>query len=146
MNTTAVSSDESGPAREAGISAWLDVDVRLWRVASFAVAAMVAAPIVVVALAWFAPAGDVWRHLVDNVLGEVLRNTLVLLIGVGVGVFALGVALAWLVAVCEFPGRRFFDWALMLPLAVPAYVLAFVAVGLLDFSGPVQSWLRAERT
>lgn len=141
--TTTAHDIEARPPSESGISAWLDVDVRLWRVASFAVAAMVVAPIVVVALAWFAPAGDVWRHLVDNVLGEVLRNTLVLFIGVGVGVFALGVALAWLVAVCEFPGRRFFDWALMLPLAVPAYVLAFVALGLLDFSGPVQSWLRA---
>ncbi|TAM47146.1 MAG: iron ABC transporter permease, partial [Gammaproteobacteria bacterium] len=57
-------------------------------------------------------------------------------------VLVLGTALAWLVATCEFPGRKFFDWALMLPLAIPAYVLAFVYVGLLDFSGPVQTWLR----
>jgi iron(III) transport system permease protein len=58
-------------------------------------------------------------------------------------VLVLGVALAWFTALCEFPGRRLFEWALMLPLAMPAYVFAFVAVGLLDFSGPVQSWLRA---
>jgi iron(III) transport system permease protein len=54
----------------------------------------------------------------------------------------LGVSLAWLTAMCEFPGRRLFDWALMLPLALPAYVTAFVAIGLLDFTGPVQTWLR----
>jgi iron(III) transport system permease protein len=137
---------EQGPAAapaDTGISAWLSVNVRLWRLASFAVALVVAAPIVVVAAAWLAPAGDVWRHLAATVLGELLRHTFVLMLGVGLGVFLLGTALAWLVATCEFPGRRWFDWALMLPLAIPAYVLAFVAVGLLDFSGPVQTWLRA---
>ncbi|MEK7207481.1 MAG: hypothetical protein AAB134_06330, partial [Pseudomonadota bacterium] len=123
------------PERESGISAWLNV--RLWRTASFIVAGVVAAPILVIALAWLTPAGDVWRHLVHTVLGELLRHTAVLMFGVGVGVFVLGAGLAWLIAMCEFPGRRVFDWALMLPLAVPAYVLAFVAVALFDFSRPV---------
>jgi iron(III) transport system permease protein len=116
--------------------------VRFWRLASFAVVAMVAAPIVVVAAAWLAPAGHVWRHLAETVLPDILWNTLILIIGVGVGVFVIGTALAWLVAMYDFPLRRFFDWALMLPLAIPAYVLAFVAVGLLDYSGPLQAWLR----
>ncbi|MBI3575344.1 MAG: iron ABC transporter permease [Gammaproteobacteria bacterium] len=110
--------------------------------ASFIIAGVVAAPILVVTLAWLTPAGDVWRHLVHTVLGELLRHTAVLMFGVGLGVFVLGAGLAWLIAMCEFPGRRVFDWALMLPLAVPAYVLAFVAVALLDFSGPVQGMLR----
>jgi len=127
---------------EAGISDWLSVNVRFWRVASFTVALVVAAPILVVVSAWMTPAGDVWRHLADTVLAELLGNTLVLLLGVGTGVFVLGVGLAWLLSMYEFPGRKFFDWALMLPLAIPAYVLAFVAVGILDFSGPVQTWLR----
>ena len=127
---------------ESGISAWLNVNVRLWRMASCVIAGVVAAPILVVALAWLTPAGDVWRHLVHTVLGELLRHTAVLMFGVGLGVFVLGAGLAWLIAMCEFPGRRVFDWALMLPLAVPAYVLAFVAVALLDFSGPVQGMLR----
>src|SRR5690606_27235237 len=65
-----------------------------------------------------------------------------LVAGVGIGVTLLGVSLAWLTALCEFPGRRWLDWALMLPFAIPAYVLAFVFVGLLDFAGPVQSLLR----
>ncbi len=127
---------------ESGISAWLNVSVRGWRLASLAVALTVAVPILVVAAAWFTPASDVWHHIADTVLAELLRHTAVLVLGVGLGVLLLGTALAWLVATCEFPGRRFFDWALMLPLAIPAYVLAFVYVGLLDFSGPVQSWLR----
>ncbi len=130
------------PEREGGISAWLNVNVRLWRLASFVIAGVVAAPILVVTLAWLTPAGDVWRHLVHTVLGELLRHTAVLMFGVGLGVFVLGAGLAWLIAMCEFPGRRVFDWALMLPLAVPAYVLAFVAVALLDFSGPVQGMSR----
>ena len=141
--TTGIETLKTSPERESGISDWLNVNVRLWRLASFAVAAIVAAPILVVALAWFTPAGEVWRHLVSTVLGELLLNTVVLMLGVGLGVFLLGAGLAWLVTMYDFPGRRLFDWALMLPLAIPAYVLAFVAVALLDFSGPVQGALRA---
>lgn len=142
MSASAEDIRQSPPPVESGISDWLNVNVRLWRLASFTVAAIVAAPIVVVALSWFTPEGDIWRHLVQTVLGELLWNTAVMMIGVGAGVFLLGAGLAWLVTMYDFPGRRFFDWALMLPLAIPAYVLAFVAVGLLDFSGPVQSALR----
>ena len=140
MSATAENLRQAAP--ESGIAAWLNVNVRLWRTASFVIAGVVAAPILVVALAWLTPAGDVWRHLAHTVLGELLRHTAVLMFGVGLGVFVLGAGLAWLIAMCEFPGRRVFDWALMLPLAVPAYVLAFVAVALLDFSGPVQGMLR----
>lgn len=142
MTATAstVAIDEAAPR---GIATWLNVNVRSWQVASLLVAAVVAAPILVLAATWFAPAGDVWRHLATTVLPGLLANTVVLLLGVGFGVTVLGIALAWLVSVCEFPGRRIFDWALMLPLAIPAYVLAFVAVALLDFSGPLQSWMRA---
>src|SRR3989344_4451797 len=128
---------------ESGISAWLNVSVRGWRLASLGVAFLVAAPILVVAAAWFTPATDIWRHIADTVLAELLRHTVVLVLGVGLGVLVLGTALAWLVATCEFPGRRYFDWALMLPLAIPAYVLAFLYVGLLDYSGQVQTGLRA---
>lgn len=141
--TAHAKTDRRNLPSETGISAWLNVNVRGWRLASLAVAIVVAAPILVVAAAWFTPATDVWQHLADTVLMELLRHTAVLALGVGFGVLVLGTALAWFVATCEFPGRRFFDWALMLPLAIPVYVLAFVYIGLLDFSGPVQSWLRA---
>ena len=143
MSATAENIRESHPPVESGISDWLNVNVRLWRLASFVVAGIVAAPVLVIALSWLTPAGDIWRHLAQTVLGELLLNTVVLMLGVGSGVFVLGAGLAWLVTMYDFPGRRFFDWALMLPLAIPAYVLAFVAVGLLDFSGPVQGALRS---
>jgi iron(III) transport system permease protein len=141
MTATAEATNQNRPI-ETGISEWLNVNVRVWRLTSFVVALVVAAPILVVAAAWLTPAGEIWRHLADTVLTDLLVNTLVLMLGVGIGVFALGVGLAWLLVMYEFPGRKLFDWALMLPLAIPAYVLAFVAIGLLDFSGPVQTWLR----
>ncbi len=144
MGSRAASATErlSAETADAGIAAWLNVNVRLWRAASLLVVLVVSAPVLVLAAAWLAPAGEIWRHLADTLLGELLVNTLVLMFGVGAGVFALGVGLAWLTAMCDFPGRRLFDWALMLPLAIPAYVLAFVAVALLDYSGPLQSGLR----
>ena len=118
---------------------------RRWQAAAVMLAMAVAVPLLAVLSAWGGPgdaAGEVWAHLFDTVLGEVAANTVWLLLGVGVVVTVVGVGLAWLVAMCDFPGRRVFDWALMLPLAVPAYVLAFVAVGLLDYAGPLQSALR----
>jgi len=89
------------------------------------------------------PQPDVWDHLIRHVLPRVTINTALLMLLVGLGVLLVGVPLAWLTALCEFPGQRFFAWALMLPLAFPAYVLAFVQMGLFEFAGPVQSWLRA---
>ena len=89
-----------------------------------------------------APQAEIWRHLWQYVLPRVLANTAVLMLLVGVAVLAVGVPLAWLTAMCEFPGRRFFAWALVLPLAIPAYVLAFVQMGLFEYAGPVQAALR----
>ena len=99
-------------------------------------------PLLVVLSSFFNPQPEIWQHLSEYVLPRVLKNTAVLMLGVSVGVLLLGVSLAWLTSVCEFPGRRFFAWSLMLPLAMPAYVLAFVQVGLFDFTGPVQTLLR----
>ncbi len=113
-----------------------------WRLLSLPLALLVALPLMVLFSGWMQAENEVWQHLARTVLGELVLNTLVLLAGVAVGVLLTGVGLAWLTAMCEFPGRRLFDWALMLPLAIPAYVLAFVALGLFDFSGPVQSALR----
>lgn len=112
-----------------------------WR--ALPIAGLTLVPLLVVLASAFEPQPAVWSHLAEYVLPGVLKNTLILLLGVGIGVLLLGVTLAWLTAVCDFPGRRFFAWSLMLPLAMPAYVLAFVQVGLLDFTGPVQTLLRA---
>lgn len=113
-----------------------------WYPITFIVAALVLLPISVLLLSWAEIDREIWAHLWDTQLPRLLGNTLVLVVGVGVGVTLLGVSLAWLTSLCEFPGRRWLDWALMLPFAVPAYVLAFVFVGLLDFAGPVQTLLR----
>ncbi|MCC4116204.1 iron ABC transporter permease [Aromatoleum toluclasticum] len=83
-----------------------------------------------------------WSHLSSTVLPEFIRNTLILCAGVGLGVATIGVATAWLTTMTEFPGRRFFQWALVLPLAVPAYVMAYVYTDFLQFVGPLQSGLR----
>jgi iron(III) transport system permease protein len=99
-------------------------------------------PLLVIALAVLSPELDVWSHLARYVLPAVLRNTIVLVVGVALLAGFIGASLAWLVAMCEFPGRRHFDWILLLPLAVPTYVLAFVAVASLDYAGSVQTWLR----
>ena len=106
----------------------------------------VLAPLLLIALSWTSDQTEIWQHLIETQLSRLLLNTLLLIVGVGIGVAIIGVSLAWLVTMCEFPGRRWLEWALMLPLAVPAYVLAFVLLGLFDFGGPVQqlfsSWMQ----
>jgi len=106
------------------------------------VVGLVLLPLSVLALSWQSIDLQIWSHLWDTQMPRLLGNTLTLVVGVGTGVTVIGVSLAWLTSLCEFPGRRWLDWALMLPFAIPAYVLAFVFVGLLDFAGPVQSLLR----
>ena len=115
---------------------------RRWYPLAAAIAALVLLPLSVLLLSWGEVDGEIWRHLWDTQMPRLLGNTLSLVLGVAVGVTLLGVSLAWLTALCEFPGRKWLDWALMLPFAIPAYVLAFVFVGLLDFAGPVQTLLR----
>jgi iron(III) transport system permease protein len=82
------------------------------------------------------------RHLLRTVIPTALLETSVLAVGVGMGVIALGASTAWVVAACEFPGRRTFEWALLLPLAMPAYIVAYAYTDYLQFSGPLQSALR----
>jgi iron(III) transport system permease protein len=105
-------------------------------------AAIVAAPTIAVAVNALEPRWEVWRHLAETRLLELVWNTVRLLAGVAVGAGVLGISLAWLVAVHRFPGRGMFEWALVLPLAVPAYVYGFVVIALLDFTGPIQTWVR----
>lgn len=86
--------------------------------------------------------GSTWSHLASTVLPEYLLNSLLLSLGVGVGVALVGVGGAWFTSMTDFPGRRIFEWALLLPLAMPAYVLAYVYTDLLQFAGPLQTFLR----
>ena len=109
---------------------------RRWYPLVFVIAALVLLPLSVLLLSWQSIDTQIWSHLWDTQMPRLLGNTLTLIVGVGIGVTLLGVSLAWLTSLCEFPGRRWLDWALMLPFAIPAYVLAFVFVGLLDCAGP----------
>jgi iron(III) transport system permease protein len=105
-------------------------------------ALLLAAPVLVVGLAWLTPQWGLFAHFADTVLAGMFFNTLVLLLGVAVGAGALGTGLAWLVTMCDFPGRRWFEWLFFLPFVLPAYVVAFVYLGLFDYAGPVQGFLR----
>lgn len=114
-----------------------------WFCGAIACAVVVVAP--VIAVVWLAlfPSENIWPHLWSTVLGGYVRNTLGLMLGVAVGTLLLGVSGAWLVTMCRFPGVRVLEWALLLPLAVPAYVIAYVYTDLLEYAGPVQRGLRA---
>jgi iron(III) transport system permease protein len=113
-----------------------------WGIFALAIAALVAVPVVVVFSFVFTPANDVWRHLADTVLPRYIANTLWLMLGVGVASLTTGVTTAWLVTMTRFPGRRVFEWALLLPMAVPAYAIAYTYAGMFEFAGPLQTMLR----
>ena len=116
---------------------------RGWTAVALFGSIIVGLPVIVVALNLAAPAGEVWRHLAATVLPSYIANSLWLILGVGVGVTVGGTAAAWLVTMCRFPGRAVFEWALVLPMAMPSYVVAYAYTGFLDYAGPVQSTLRA---
>jgi len=112
-------------------------------VLAFLVAALVALPVLSVGANLFAGGtADTWAHLASTVLPEYVANSLWLCLGVALGVGSMGTTMAWLTAMHDFPGRRFFDWALLLPLAMPAYVLAYTYTDFLQYVGPVQTGLR----
>jgi iron(III) transport system permease protein len=113
-----------------------------WTVASVVMGLLLVLPLAVVVGHVFIPGGEAWRHLSTTVLPDYVSTTLLLLAAVLAGVLVVGTACAWLVATCDFPGRRVFEWALLLPLAMPAYVMAYAYTDLLQFSGPVQTALR----
>jgi iron(III) transport system permease protein len=114
-----------------------------WRISTILIAFFVIVPLLVVLLSFLYPARDIWQHLIENVLADLLVNTFWLIVGVFTVTLILGVSLAWLTAVCEFPGRRIFSWSLLIPLAIPTYVFAFVSLGLFDYAGPIQTQFRA---
>jgi iron(III) transport system permease protein len=108
--------------------------------------ALLALPVAAVLLSWFAfdaNAAALLRHLVSTVLGDYALQSLVLAGAVGVGVMVVGAATAVAVTLFDFPGRKVFEWALLLPLAMPAYVLAYAWTDALQYSGPLQRGFRA---
>lgn len=120
-----------------------DHAARLWTLASISVALLIALPVLVILGFVLVPSGDTWQHLASTVLPDYVTNSLLLMLGVALGTLVGGVGTAWLTSMCRFRGRGIFEWALLLPMAMPAYIIAYTYTGMLDFAGPVQSGLRA---
>jgi iron(III) transport system permease protein len=100
-------------------------------------------PLLVVAAGAFSASGETWSHLAATVLPGYIRNSVLLVLGAGALALLIGTATAWLVAACDFPGRRLFEWALILPLSVPAYIAAYTYAGIFDVTGPAQRIVRS---
>ena len=113
-----------------------------WIVLTILAAALLLLPVIVITASVFLSSGDVWQHLYDTVLAQYIVNSLLLALGVGCLALPLGVVPAWLVTLYRFPCSRQLEWALLLPLAMPAYIIAYTYTGMLDVAGPLQSWLR----
>ena len=122
----------SGWSRRPGLLTWV----------SLLIAALFSIPALGVLVSVLQPTGDTWRHLADTVLPGYVWNTAMLALGIGLGAPLVGTGCAWLVTLCRFPGRGIFEWALVLPLAVPAYVIAYTYTDFLQVAGPVQGYLR----
>jgi iron(III) transport system permease protein len=114
-----------------------------WSIGAIAIAAVVLAPMLAVVWIAFHPTENIWPHLLSSVLPRYFGNTLILMAGVGLLTAMVGTGAAWLVAMYRFPGSRWLDYALLFPLAIPAYVGAYALVDFLDYSGPLQIALRA---
>ncbi len=112
-------------------------------IATFCVALCVALPLCVVLSFLATTSSDVWQHLVDTLLLRYVSNTLLLSLYVAIGVVCIGVPTAWIVAFYRFPGRKTLSWLLLLPMAYPAYILAYTYTGILEYAGPVLTWMRA---
>ena len=146
MTMTKTSDHEDNTVKDSAVSDARQEHIVAKRIFSKSVLGLISLfmliPILIVLFSWTQPIADIWTHMMEYVLPQVLKNTAILLLMVTVIAGSIGTALAWITSMYRFPGQRFFSWALMLPLAMPAYVLAFVTVGIVDFSGPLQTGLR----
>ncbi len=119
-----------------------NITSRMWRPSIVGTALILSVPILTIVFSVFEPPGENWQHLKDTVLPEYLGNSLLLTFGVGSGTLLIGVSTAWLTAMCRFPGKNLFVWLLLLPMAMPAYIVAYTYTGMFDFAGPVQTIIR----
>ena len=119
-----------------------NITSRLWLPSIIGIALILSVPILTIAFSIFEPPGENWQHLKDNVLKEYIGNSILLTCGVGIGTLLIGVSTAWLTTMCSFPGKNLFVWILLLPLAMPAYIVAYTYTGMFDFAGPVQTMIR----
>lgn len=121
---------------------WVQFCGQTWGITIATIALVISIPVLVVLSSLWIPQGALWDHLGSTVLPRYFQNSILLSLGVGLGVSLVGVSTAWIVSVCEFPGRRWLEWALLLPLAAPAYLLAYVYTDFFEYFGPLQTLLR----
>ncbi|MCK5669441.1 MAG: iron ABC transporter permease, partial [Gammaproteobacteria bacterium] len=125
----------------------LDIRTRLfslskWNITLVVLSLLFSIPLVVVLGSVFFPAKEIWSHLSDTVLTDYIVNSLILLVGVCFFSLQLGIIPAWLVTMYRFPFSRYLEWAMLLPMAMPAYIIAYSYTGVLDVAGPLQTSLR----
>ena len=127
------------PFRGIGLlMSWLNI----WSIGTFIIASIIVIPIASIIYLGFMPAEGIWTHLSETVLPLYIYTTILLMLGVGLGTLLIGVSTAWLVSMCQFPGKQIFEWALLLPMAMPAYVIAYLYTDIFEFAGPVQGLMR----
>ena len=115
---------------------------RVWLPSILGTAFILCIPILTIGFSVFETSSEIWQHLKDTVLTEYISNSLILAFGVGSFALLIGISTAWLTAMCKFPGKNIFTWLLLLPMAMPAYIVAYTYTGMFDFAGPVQSNIR----
>ena len=113
-----------------------------WSVGVILLCGLILGPVLAVLVVAFGDSGGLWSHLYDTVLGRYISNTLILMAGVGVVAIGFGVSSAWVVSRYDFAGRRILEWMLLLPAAIPAYIIAYSYTEFFEYAGPLQSGLR----
>ena len=112
-------------------------------VASLVIAAIVLLPVLTVFFLAATPTENIWAHLISTTLPRYFGNTVFLMLAVGICSLVIGTTTAWLVTIYRFPLRGFFQWALVFPLGIPAYVGAYALVDFLEYAGPLQTAMRS---
>src|SRR4029079_11665056 len=113
-----------------------------WSIAATIISLIAIAPVIAIFVLALRSSGDTWPHLIANVLPGALRRTLGLMAGIGALTLLIGTGTAWLVTMYRFSGRSVFQWLLLLPLAIPTYIIAYTYLEMLDYSGSLQTALR----
>lgn len=113
-----------------------------WSLGALLVFLLVCVPVITILLNLFEPSGPMWGYVKETLVSLYLADTLILLVGVAILSLVLGVSMAWFVSAFNFPGRKYFEWLLILPLAFPSYMMAYSYVGIVEYTGPLSAFLR----
>lgn len=113
-----------------------------WLSVSLVLGVLLSVPLMLVLARVFMPGTEAWQHIVDNLLFQYTGNSIILCILTGTLALLIGVSAAWFISRYRFPGKRWLEWALILPLALPSYIVAYSYAGILSFTGPIYNFIR----